>query len=71
MFARFMTRIDALTFQCFLGERMEVATVINEETNLVFYSDSKLSRISNVVTLALFPVLLVVDNVSCSIQCPR
>lgn len=60
MFVEFMTRINALTFQRFLGEELEVATVINEETSLAFYSDSKISQTDNVVALAPSPVLPVV-----------
>lgn len=57
MFVEFMTRINALSYQRFLGEELEVATVINEETSLAFYSDSKISQTNNVVALALSSVL--------------
>lgn len=60
MFVEFMARINALTYQRFLGEELKVATVINEETSLAFYSDSKISQTNNVVVLALSPVLPVV-----------
>lgn len=55
-----MTRINALTYQRFLGEELEVATVIKEETSLAFYSGSKISQTNNVVALSLSPVLPVV-----------
>lgn len=57
VFSRFMTRVIARIFHRVVGEKMKVGTVIDEEASLVSYSDSKLSRASNVVALVVSSVL--------------
>lgn len=57
VFSRFMNRVVAQIFHRAVGEKMKVGTVIDEEASLVSYSDSKLSRASNVVALVLSSVL--------------
>lgn len=57
VFSRFMARVVARIFHRFAGEKMKVGTVIDEEASLMSYSDSKLSRASNVVALVVSSVL--------------
>ncbi|KAI3390439.1 hypothetical protein diail_9645 [Diaporthe ilicicola] len=57
VFSRFMAQVVARIFHRFVGEKMKIGTVIDEEASLVSYSDSKLSRASNVVALVMSSVL--------------
>ena len=57
VFNRFLNRVIVRIFHRFVGEKMKVGTVVDEEANLVSYSDSKLSRASNVVALVASSVL--------------
>lgn len=62
VFSRFMARVIARVFHRLVGEKMKAGTVIDEEANLVSYSDSGLSRASNVVALIVssaLPVLTI------------
>lgn len=62
IFTKFTTKILGLIFHRLIGQKNKTGTVVDEESGMVSYSDSGMSRASNIVSLmvsSVVPVLTI------------